>query len=159
MPYKLLHYLKKMGFLFVALAFLLVYYFSSVHITHKRAIMYPQFFMIILGATIIWNMIDVIIKTAKELKNEEIKTKISVPEFWKEHNREIVLVLSSIVFIFASNVIGFWVSILLFMTLLSFFLGSRKLVILLPVSIGLVVVFYIVFEVLLKTRLPSGFLM
>jgi len=155
---KLFYYIRKLGFLIIVALFLAVYYFSSRHITHLRAIMYPRFFMIFLGAVVLWNMVDVIIKTAKELKKEETEKGFSLWGFMKEHAKEFILFFSALVFVILSTIIGFWVCTLIFIFSLSYYFGARKLIILIPQTVILVVLFYLLFEVFLKTGLPSGFL-
>ena len=156
---KVLQYLRKMGVLILLGIFLLVYYISSRSVTQSRALLYPNIIMVIYVIVFAWNVISLIIEERRNIRKNKKMESFSISEFWEKNKRAIVVFLSTVIFVFISRIIGFWVVAFIYILTMTYYLGLRKLKLLFPLSIILTIVLYLLFTVLLKTDLPKGFLM
>ena len=156
---KVLQYLRKMGVLILLGIFLLVYYISSRSVTQSRALLYPNIIMVIYVIVFAWNVISLIIEERRNIRKNKKMESFSISEFWEKNKRAIVVFLSTVIFVFISRIIGFWVVAFIYILTMTYYLGLRKLKLLFPLSIILTIVLYLLFAVLLKTDLPKGFLM
>ena len=107
---------------------------------------YSQVLLIILSIlSIIWLLIDIFIKKAKEYIKEDIVL-----------SRIITTTLSTIAYIFLLKIIGFHMLTLIFMIFLMYFLGVKNIKLLLGVSIFFTVILYLGFSIFLGLPTPKG---
>ena len=155
---KVTYYFKKLGFLILCTAFLLGYYFSSARIGRVKALMYPRFIMLVFGIIIVWNVIGAVREAGKELSEKEEIEKPKVSDSLKKSEKAIVIFLSALVYAFLGQIIGFWVMTLVYVFLLSYYLGVRNMKYLIPQSIVVIGILYGIFGLWLKLALPKGVL-
>jgi len=157
---KAVFYLKKLGFLILCTAFLAGYYFSSAGVGRAKALLYPRFIMILFGIILIWNIAGVFKDAAKELSEKKQTDKTTgFLESIRKNEKAIVIFLSAAAFVFLGRVVGFWVTTLVYILMLSYYLGVRKLRYLIPQSLIIIAVLYAVFGLWLKLSLPKGLLL
>lgn len=153
-----IYYIKKLAFLFLCILFLLLYYFSSRNVPRAKALIYPNFLMAVLGIIIFWNIIGTIFEAKKQISEVAEKEKNQSSSSWEQYTTRIVIFVSAVMFIFIGQILGFWVTTLLYIFLLSYYLGIRKLKYLIPQSIIITAILYGIFELWLNLTLPEGFL-
>ena len=153
---KLLYYVKRLSMDIVVAAFLIAFYISSSAISNRaRAVMFPNFLMVFLAIVLIWDTVGNIIKAVKEYKSEEAKT---IAALLAKHKKGIIIFLSAVVFVNISPIIGFYVTTFLYLVLLTFYLGGKKLIVTIPSMAALTVIMYLIFNEYIQMRLPAGFL-
>jgi len=153
-----IYYIKKLAFLFLCSLFLLLYYFSSRNVSQSKALIYPNFVMGALGIAILWNIIGTIFETKKELSKLAEERKSLTSGSWKHYKKRIIIFVSAVIFIFISQILGFWISTFLYIFLLSYYLGMKNLKYSIPQSIITTAVIYGLFALWLNLDLPKGFL-
>ena len=151
-----IYYLKKLAFLFLCIIFLIIYYFSASNISRAKALIYPNFIMSILGVIIVWNIIGTILEARKELAEKEKKENIPKQNANHQKITKIVIFVSAVSFVFIGQILGFWITTLLYIFLLSYYLGIRNLKLLIPQTVVVTVILYGIFELWLNLGLPKG---
>ena len=155
---KFMYYFKKLFFLILCIAFLLGYYFSSARLNRVKALMYPRFIMVLFGIIVVWNIIGTVREARKEVAEKKEIERLKISDGFKRSEKAIVIFLSALIYIFLGQIIGFWVMTLVYVFLLSYYLGVRKMKHLIPQSILVTGIIYAIFRLWLKLALPQGFL-
>ncbi|GAB4115810.1 MAG: hypothetical protein Kow00103_10870 [Candidatus Caldatribacteriota bacterium] len=156
----LVFYLKKLAFLLICTFFLLLYYFSSRDIGRAKALLYPKFIMVIFGIILLWNIIGTILEARKEIteKINQSQGENIEKSFWQRNQKSIVIFISAILYIFIGGILGFWVTTLLYISFLFYYLGIKKFPNLIFQSIIITAILYSIFKLWLKLALPEGLL-
>ncbi len=74
--------------------------------------------------------------------------------FWENNSRIIIIMLASIVYAVGLKFIGFYISTVIVLPVMMYLLGVKKIWLLAAVSVGVVLFFYLSFDLLLSVRLP-----
>ena len=155
---KIIYYFKKLFFLILCIAFLLGYYFSSARLARVKALMYPRFIMVLFGIIVAWNIVGTIRETRKEILEKKEIERPKILYGLQKNQKAIVIFLSAVVYIFLGQVVGFWVTTLVYVFLLSYYLGVRNMKYLIPQSLVVIGILYAIFRLWLKLALPKGLL-
>ena len=99
-----------------------------------------------------------IIQSIESVKEDSVDPKRSVQSrlsaFWKSNHRIIIIMAASIVYAIGLKFIGFYISTIIVLPLVMYLLGVKKIWLLAAVSVGVVLFFYLSFDLLLSVRLP-----
>ena len=99
-----------------------------------------------------------IIQSIESVKEDSIDPKRLVQSrlsaFWKSNHRIIIIMAASIVYAIGLKFIGFYISTIIVLPLVMYLLGVKKIWLLAAVSVGVVLFFYLSFDLLLSVRLP-----
>jgi hypothetical protein len=134
------------------------YYFSSARLNRVKALMYPRFVMVLFGIIVAWNIIGTIREARKEIPEKKEIERPKILEGFQKNQRAIVIFLSAVVYIFLGQVVGFWITTLVYVFLLSYYLGVRNMKYLIPQSLVVIGILYAIFRLWLKLALPKGLL-
>jgi putative tricarboxylic transport membrane protein len=86
-------------------------------------------------------------------------SQFSWSDFLQKYRRPLVILVSTLIYVLVLNVLGFFVSSTLFLLWAGVYLGGRqRLWLLVVVTLGSIVVLYLVFARMLHLLLPTGFL-
>lgn len=113
------------------------------------------------GAMIVFSFFNISAawKKTKKLNEDIAAGKDVVPEIsWKKLKYPLTAVTGILVYTVCVAVIGFFVSTAVFMVVAIYWLGYRKLWVILATTTGLELFIYILFVRVLYTRMPSGLL-
>ena len=99
-----------------------------------------------------------IIQSIESVKEDSIDPKRLVQSrlsaFWKSNHRIIIIMAASIVYAIGLKFFGFYISTIIVLPLVMYLLGVKKIWLLAAVSVGVVLFFYLSFDLLLSVRLP-----
>jgi len=150
--YVVKHYL----FAVLALLFTIAYWVSAYNLP-KASLVFPRALLYILMPLFVWNFVDSLRGFRKELEAEgkdaakwECSLHLTTPK--------VVVALFTLAYIIIMPIIGFVVTTTLYLATLAYYLGLRKVQLLVFTVIYIGVV-YAVFVMWLNIRLPSGLLM
>ena len=119
---------------------------------------YPQ---LISGMLMVFSIMSIppALKATREL-NEKVAAgePVKKPISWQELKYPVIGAGIILLYIIGVCVIGFFVSSAVFLIAMPFYLGYRKLHVLIPLIIGLEGFIYLLFVQVLYTRLPAGLL-
>jgi len=103
-------------------------------------------------------ILSIVLFFIKDTKQDYEKQKSTLPENKKDTVMLITVAVFIIIYIVILQSFGFIISSLLFIFLTTLLLGYRRHIVNFIVSISVPIVFYYLFDTLLKISLPSGFL-
>lgn len=150
------HEIKNILFLIVIGVFCGIYYMDV------RTLPQPEEKNLI--TFLIWGIaIFLILEVGKSIyrgmknKNEDNSSLLHDIKDWIK-SRQFILVISIILYVTFLPIIGFFTTSLLFVVILNYLLDSRKIWELTILPVGLLVLIYVLFVILLGINLPTGIL-
>lgn len=139
-------------FPFVCVIFIICYLISTRGLLY-HSVIYPHILIILLVATLVWDVLGTII----ELKKSLSENRDDIQQLGDKNNyRGVVLYLVTIVYLIALVYLGYGVATLIYLTFLVYYLGVQTLKeIIIFVVVGFLIL-YGIFVYVLKLSLPTG---
>lgn len=142
-------------FLIVSALFIAGFYFSAKDMSSISK-SYPMGVILIVAVALLWLGTTEVMKLIKN--KEEFSGDQKISEVLKEWRKPIYMVVILLGYILIISYIGFYVSTILFLSILFFLLGYRRPTFILIV-LAIVGSSYLLFDIWLRVPLPSGILL
>lgn len=149
------YYVKNQIFTFIAIIFTSLYYFSSKNLPEK-VLAYPHFIIYLITVVVLWNLISTFIEWKKQYNPDNVQNVEPSESFLKKNQKEIVTFIITVAYVYLMQILGFGVSSLIFLAVLSFYLGIRNIKSVAIYAGSVFGIIYAIFVMWLKVQLPTG---